>query len=964
MAHVASPSLVRQLGSLFECGSAAGLSDRQLLERFNARDDPAAEAAFAAIVARHGPMVLGVCRQLLGDHHHAEDAFQAVFLVLARGARSIRDPDLLGNWLYGVSLRTARKARGRHARRRQNEEAGAVVRPEARPAVQAEQVIAREQAEALHREIDRLPASFRLAVVLCYFEGLSPDEAAERLRWPGGTLRSRLVRARERLRRGLARRGIVPSVTGLAAALVPRSSSASVSSPLCDITTRAAMNFAAGQAVSRSATALAREVLRSMLLHQLRFLAISFLFLGAIATGAGYWNHSLAMKDDPVKTLAVQKPPVVAKPDDANPKPAPGRMFVVGRVLDPQGKPVPNASVMAYARTMVTGTFDPADRLYPREIGRATSDGSGRFRIDAPRTSSSSQGDFGAVALAPGHGTGWVELDPDAERPVAEIALRPEQVIQGRLFDLQGQPARDVKLSVTAIRRVLNEGPNPSGAEFEGPSFWWAHPDDLAGWPGPATTGADGRFTLHGVGSGLRVYLSTRDPRFSNQSIEVDTDAASTAKPLSIALQPARTLTGRVTYADTDKPAHHARVGIGGIARAQAGVGPRPMVTETDAEGRFRSSVGPESSDLVAVAPPEGQPYVTTLNPIDWPKGAVAHAVDLVLPRGTLIRGKVTERGSSRPVAGAVVMYIAQRSANDARPGRGTPTETSADGSFAIGVPARPGHLIVRAPADDYAFQEIGNNLLLDGRPGGRRVYAHAFVARDPKPDGEGPDAQVVLRRGVTLKGRVFGPDGQAVRDAWIFSRINLMRTPALQRSWDGSQHANARDGRFELHGLDPDSEVPVHFLDAQHKLGTTVRFSGKSATVEPITVRLEPCGSATLRLVGPDGKPRGGLSQPRLIWMVVTPGPLMDMQAQNEGTLVADSGTLRDIDPIHYARSPVSDSQGRIVLPVLIPGATYRILDATTLRDPSGPRLRKEFTVKPGETLELGDIEIEKPAT
>ena len=191
MAYVASGSVVRQLEALFEGGSTAGLSDRQLLERFaTARD----EAAFAALVARHGPMVLGVCRQLLGDHQHAEDAFQAVFLVLARKAGSLREPELLGNWLYGVALRTARRARKRLDRRRQIDEQGAIRSPEARPAVQAEQAIAREQAEALHREIDRLPDAFRRAVVLCYFEGLSPDEAAARLRWPSGTLRSRLVR--------------------------------------------------------------------------------------------------------------------------------------------------------------------------------------------------------------------------------------------------------------------------------------------------------------------------------------------------------------------------------------------------------------------------------------------------------------------------------------------------------------------------------------------------------------------------------------------------------------------------------------------------------------------------------------------------------------------------------------------------------------------------------------------------
>ena len=111
--------------------------------------------------------------------------------------------------------------------------------------------MAREQAEALHDEIDRLPDAFRLPVVLCYFEGLTLDEAARRLEWPAGTLRSRLARARDKLRRGLTRRGVVLPAAALAAALDSRSASASVSSPLCDITTRAAIEFAAGQAVSR-----------------------------------------------------------------------------------------------------------------------------------------------------------------------------------------------------------------------------------------------------------------------------------------------------------------------------------------------------------------------------------------------------------------------------------------------------------------------------------------------------------------------------------------------------------------------------------------------------------------------------------------------------------------------------------------------------------------------------------------
>ena len=111
MAHLASGSVVRQIGSLFENGSATGLSDRQLLERFIARRDATGEAAFAALVSRHGLMVLDICRQFLGDLHHAEDAFQAVFLVLALRAQSIQDPDLLGNWLYGVALANSTRAR-------------------------------------------------------------------------------------------------------------------------------------------------------------------------------------------------------------------------------------------------------------------------------------------------------------------------------------------------------------------------------------------------------------------------------------------------------------------------------------------------------------------------------------------------------------------------------------------------------------------------------------------------------------------------------------------------------------------------------------------------------------------------------------------------------------------------------------------------------------------------------------
>ena len=213
--------------------------------------------------------------------HLAEDAFQAVFLVLARKARSIGNPDLLSNWLYGVALRTARKAKTRLGRQRKREEESSMKPPDSGSSTAVDSSVQPalddEDVEALHDEIARLPGSFRLPVVLCYFEGLTLDEAARRLRCPAGTLRSRLARARDKLRRGLTHRGFALPGAMLATALSTKSASASISTPLCDATTKAAIPFAAGQAASPLAASLALEVLRTMLIQKFRFTIVTLL---------------------------------------------------------------------------------------------------------------------------------------------------------------------------------------------------------------------------------------------------------------------------------------------------------------------------------------------------------------------------------------------------------------------------------------------------------------------------------------------------------------------------------------------------------------------------------------------------------------------------------------------------------------------------------------------------------------
>src|SRR5262249_35230272 len=140
------------------------------------------------------------------------------------------------------------------------------------------------------------------------------------------------------------------------------------------------------------------------------------------------------------------------RPPDA-PRPAAGRMFVAGRVLDPDGKPVPNATVMVHAAPRRPGHVGEYEELRPSPIGRAQCDGSGRFRLDAMRTTSSLNYRVGAVAMAPGFGAGWAELDPDADEPATDITLKREQEIRGRLLDREGRPARGVRVEVHSMGR-------------------------------------------------------------------------------------------------------------------------------------------------------------------------------------------------------------------------------------------------------------------------------------------------------------------------------------------------------------------------------------------------------------------------------------------------------------------------------------------------------------------------------
>jgi RNA polymerase sigma factor (sigma-70 family) len=272
-------ALLSQIQRLAETQMPDESPDRELLERFRGRRD---EAAFAALVRRHSPMVWGVCRRVLGDRHDAEDAFQATFLVLVRKAASIASPGLLANWLYRVAYQTALNARAIAARRKERErQVTEMPEPEVVP-----QDLWHDLRPLLDEELSRLPAKYRAVIILCDLEARTRQEAARQLGVPEGTVAGRLARARAMLAKRITRHGL--PLAGGAVAVVLSQNMASAVAPIAVVskTIQAAMAFAAGPGavggvISPQVASLTQGVLTTMLWCKLKVAMV--VFVGVLA---------------------------------------------------------------------------------------------------------------------------------------------------------------------------------------------------------------------------------------------------------------------------------------------------------------------------------------------------------------------------------------------------------------------------------------------------------------------------------------------------------------------------------------------------------------------------------------------------------------------------------------------------------------------------------------------------------
>jgi RNA polymerase sigma factor (sigma-70 family) len=760
--------MVKSVQTLFNLGAIGGISDGELLGSFAAGHSERAELAFTALVERHGPMVLRVCRSILRDEHDAQDAFQATFLVLVRRAGVIRKRESVGSWLHGVAVRVSTCARTSAARRQRHERSAAAGATVYSP----DESDSREIAAVLHEELGRLPARYREAVVLCHLEGLSCEVAAQRLGWPVGTVKSRLSRARERLLHRLIRRGIGPEAGTARHAMI-----SPVPTLLVSETVLAMLRFAAGGPayglISATAVSWAVGAVRSMQMNRIVLLGAA-LFFGLSAVGAAVLA---TQKPNPGRPLEVARPAVRDRERKLAPVVAGKADPTTVRVVDSLGKGIPNVAVRAFE-----SVFNSEIREY-----RTGADGRCQAFINAraPGTRLHARAVDGSV--------GWARIDRGGQysegmnqRPVEIVLLPKNHHVEGSIKNIAGKPIGGVRVRVIQFQHETNG----SATEYRG--------DREEAFLGSAVTDESGRFTMF-LPEGTHAILAARHPSYFGPLVPCSAGDPTIAP---VILEDAGGIVGTVIDAITGEPAENARVGVGIIEHgalrpvryglAQGGEGGEAT---TDVRGRFKiRGLAPGVFNVVLLDSGRGRKFTArAVEGVRLRAGDDAQA-DLVMIEGRRLHGEVLDFADEKPMAD-----ISVSSYNPARPRSGNTelmTTTDDSGHFELFVP--PGS------SDVYC----------------RGHYQHRTVVADRDPDpiffrkARGPTAdyyekspvfiELVARIRISadagdgaprkereLTGRVFDQHGLPIAGV----RVSYNREKLVQGATD-------RMGWFRLRGL------------------------------------------------------------------------------------------------------------------------------------------------------------------
>jgi RNA polymerase sigma factor (sigma-70 family) len=386
--------VIRQLARVFQEGTLAGLSDREILEQFiNARD----EAAFEALLVRHGPMVWNVCRRILRDPDDAEDAFQATFLALACKARDLHVGESLGPWLYRVAYRVAARARADRRRRGDRERSGGPIPEPKRP--DGDPSNPDETARIIHEELDRLPERLRAPIVLCYLGGMTHERAAQQIGCPVGTVRSRLARARARLHGRITRRGLATAPAALGARLASDACASTIPSPISRSLVKTAAQLVAGTASLRGGcgltarvAALLEGVLKVLRAKQIASSLTAVAVIGVVATVAGLsvFSASGQTGDGDDRRPESKRARDVLKDDERPAVKTIVKTYYVGDLILPPGNQLATAKGGGYSHPWVDMT--PVIDLITNTVAKGT------WTVDyGPPGAATSDGRAGAI---------------------------------------------------------------------------------------------------------------------------------------------------------------------------------------------------------------------------------------------------------------------------------------------------------------------------------------------------------------------------------------------------------------------------------------------------------------------------------------------------------------------------------------------------------------------------------------
>jgi RNA polymerase sigma factor (sigma-70 family) len=947
--------VLRHLGRLAG-GAAPERTDRQLLDDFAGRRD---EAAFAALVGRHGGMVLRVCRRVLHHEQDAEDAFQATFLVLARSAATIRRREALAGWLHGVARRTAMKAKRTAARRRAREGRAQSPAPPAPPGLMWDEV-----RSVLDEELGRLAEPFRSAFVLCILEGKTGPEAAAALGCKEATVYTRVNRARRQLRKALTARGIELAAL-LGALAVADGAARAAPTALVRTTIRFGLLVAAGEpaagVIPTHVAALAAGVTRAMSLTQAKIAGILLLVLGLSAAGA-LACQALAAKDPETKPAARSEAAVPAEGKDG-PAEAPDKdaLTLQGQVLSPDGKPVAGARLYLLGGN---GNDKAAVKV------RATTDPDGRFRLSAARDQQP------LVAVADGYGLAWTS---DFSKP-GSLTLRlvvDDVPITGRIIDLQGKPVAGVTLKPHALKaapsgkldawlgavRTRKDG-IPLEYEQLTVAVWSSR---LAALFPRVVTDADGRFRLRGMGCERVVALIVEGPTVETQEINVATRPGVTPFQLPVwgdefpggdhlryygadfehVSPPCRPVAGVVRDRATGKPL------AGAVVRAEATVGNPfyPVQTTTDAEGRYgltglsRGREG-QSVSVLALAP-EGQPYLGMKQQAGGSANLEPVTLDFRLKKGVWVQGRVTDKATGRGVPSLMSYFVFEDSLEKGEAQELFIPFQGGDGKYSdkqgrfrfVGYPGR-GLLGARATGANMEHYRI--SLGATDIKGGAQIIGalrfptvplqasawdgDAWKEVRPAPGTETMTCDFALDPGRTLQVRVEGPDGKPLQGASVHGQ-------SARLLWSGGLPAE-----LPLYGLEEGKGRTLLFRHTKKGLaGLREIKADESGTV---VVRLQPAASVRGRLLNDNGRPWRHTEMPVRFTLKEQPGWVFE----------------------HAPDKVRTDADGRFRIDGLVPGMKYSAIVLQPGTQLTYPReVFSNLTLASGEEKNLGDVTPKK---